>query len=63
MFSLQDMAGWLSDEKESAPGHHEEVGSSACCLSWKREDACVQLLLKAGMPAQNLEYQLGRTLL
>lgn len=57
------MAGRLSDEKESALGHREELGPSVGCLSWKREDACIQLLLEPGMPAQNGEHQLGRTLL
>lgn len=38
-----ELAGKLSGGKGSGPGQREEVGASASCLSWKREDVCILL--------------------
>lgn len=38
-----ELAGTSSGGERSGLGQHEQVGASASCLSWKREDDCVLL--------------------
>lgn len=45
--------GELGGRLSAGLGQHEEVGASACCLSWKREDGCILLTAHAAPETGN----------